>query len=228
VTRYIIIVAVSLSLVACSDKSEFVSNLGEFEYPMDSLRRGKTFVFKKNGSDQCNFIDRKVMTVDGVDYLSVEVYDDQFKKYSERWEMNSNASKLLEQYVYHYPDSQNTLYTKHPTYDIEGHDIDVGKKYPGTFWKSEVTIDFIKGRTSTTMMFMMEDKLVVMGEKRDVLVYSSETLEEAWMKYFPLFGSETEYDGQYTYARGLGLVEYYLDNGEDEGLWTLSEIRDTM
>lgn len=225
-TRYIFCLFLLISLSSCTVDNEPIERLKDFEYPLDSLNKGKLFVYKKNAPQEYFFIEQKRMTDNGVDYLLYETYNTKQKLSSDKFIVSNSGIQFIETYLYTYLDSLNDDYKKDKGEILEVKNLNDGLKYRGTLIKTKnLTSGKFAGSAVTRERFAREDKFRLKDRSVDVLVFTSETEAKAWLKLFPLFSTKTKYTGENYYARGFGLVKFSMGTDAKYSEWTLIEIK---
>jgi hypothetical protein len=210
----------------CSSDKEPIQRLQGYEYPFDSLRDGKIFVYKKNVPDECYFVEQKLVRENGTDYIINESYDLKKKISGEKLKVTVDGLEQIETYLYQYPDSLKNEYQKEKGEIVESKNINDGQKYRGFFVKINIlTSGNIRGSMTVQQTFIREDKLQFNGQELDVLVFTNDITAKAWHRFIPFFSSETIYTGENYYARGLGLIRYSTNTDTEKFEWTLEEIR---
>jgi|GEM_PF-2365367 len=227
--RNILYLLILISISACSDNEpihrEAIQRLKEFEYPLDSLRDGKVFIYT-NDLGEYFFVEQKKVTENGVDYILKESCEAKKKSSSEKFKMINNEIELIETYIYDYPDSLSDEFTKDKAEILETRNLNDGLKYRGSILKLAQSIGNFRGKMTTKQTFIREDKLQIIGQNLDVLVFTNDIYAKAWHRYVPFFSTQTTYTGENYYARGLGLVKYTTKaDAEETDEWTLYEIR---
>ncbi len=226
--RFIILFSFVLLVMSCSRDAEFIESEGKYAYPLDSLKEGKTFVFRKINSEEYSFTDQKLITEGGVDYVVVESYDLKRKNTAQRWEVNKYGMKLVEGFVYYYPDSTRNEYIKLKSESLACEDVDDGQAYNGTVIQHKVSTGKFSGEFTSRGTYLREDKVLVFNKELDAIVFREEMRTKTWIKYVPFFSTETIYQGENFYAQGYGIVRYTISGGKNAGEWVLSDIWDMI
>jgi hypothetical protein len=209
----------------CSNDNEPIRRLEGYEYPLDSLRDGKIFVYKKNVPNEYYFVEQKLVKENDVEYIINESYDLKEKISAGKFKITNEGIEEIETYLYSYPDSLKNEYQKDRGEILESKNIN-GQKYRGSFIKMKIlTSGNIRGNMSAKQTFIREDKLHFKGQDLDVLVFTNDITVKAWHRFIPFFSSETIYTGENYYARGLGLVKYSTNTGTEKFEWTLEEVK---
>ncbi len=210
----------------CSSDKEPIKRLVGYEYPLDSLREGKIFVYKKNVPNEYYFVEQKLIKENDVEYILNESYDLKEKVSASKFKLTNEGIEEIETYLYRYPDSLKNEYQKDKGEILESKNITDGQKYRGSFIKMKIlTSGNIRGNMTAQQIFIREDKLKFNGQDLDVLVFTNDITVKAWHRFVPFFSSETTYTGENYYARELGLVKYSTNTDSEKFEWTLKEIK---
>lgn len=214
-----------LMLVNCTNKNEPLVRLPDYEYPLDSLREGKVFVYKKNRTNELAFLEQWVMEENGSDFIVAEWYDTRQKLSASKIKVTPDAMEEVASYLYYYPDSLSSEYDKIKGKIVESRNTDDGKAYKGYVTAVDTDAGYIQGSVTTRQVFQKEDKFRFQGQDLDALVFASETTSKGWFKFIPFISNKTVYKGNSYYARGLGLVRYGMNTETEKSEWMLVEIR---
>jgi len=210
----------------CSSDKEPIQRLVGYEYPLDSLRDGKIFVYKKNVPSEYYFVEQKLVRENDVEYILSESYDLKEKISAGKFKLTNEGIEEIETYLYRYPDSLKNEYQKDTGEILESKNLADGQKYRGSFIKMKIlTSGNIRGNMTAQQTFIREDKLQFNGQDLDVLVFTNDITVKAWHRFIPFFSSETIYTGENYYGRGLGLVKYSTNTDTEKFEWTLKEIK---
>lgn len=224
--RQCIIVLLAALFAGCTGEKEPIQRLTEFEYPLDSLGKGKVFVYKEKSDGGYRYVEERKVRESGIDFLMLEIYSENQRVSSDKYKITDTGSELVESYIYHYPDSVSEKFTKDKTDVYEVKNLS-GKKFRGTYLELRtVTSSNIKAAMTAKEEFKSEGKLEVGNQLLDVLVFTSHVKVTARHRYIPFFSSETVYTGEYIYAKGLGLVKYTANTDTESSEWELVDIKD--
>lgn len=221
--RYLLII---IFFTNCSGDKVAIQRLKEFEYPLDSLDKGKIFVFKRTPDGEYYYVEQKRVKESGTDFILQETYDTKQRVSAEKYKITEDGKELVESYLYNYPDSLSKNFIKDKGEVYELRNITDGHKYRGTYLELRIlTSGNIKGQTIAKETFKREDKLMVNNQVVDVLVFTNDMKVSARHRYIPFFSSESVYTGENIYARQLGLVKYNTRKGDEFFEWELVDIK---
>ena len=224
--RHLFYLLTIILLSNCSSDKEPIKRLEGYEYPLDSLREGKIFVYKKNVPNEYYFVEQKLIKENDVEYILNESYDLKEKVSAGKFKLTNEGIEEIETYLYRYPDSLKNEYQKDKGEILESKNITDGQKYRGSFIKMKIlTSGNIRGNMTAQQIFIREDKLKFNGQDLNVLVFTNDITVKAWHRFVPFFSSETTYTGENYYARELGLVKYSTNTDTEKFEWTLNEIK---
>jgi hypothetical protein len=210
----------------CSGDRGPIQRLTGYEYPLDSLRDRKIFVYKKNVPNEYYFVEQKLIRENDTEYILNESYDLKQKISAGKFRITKDGIEEIETYLYRYPDSLKNEYQKDKGEILESKNITDGQKYRGSFIKMKIlTSGNIRGNMTAQQTFIREDKLPFNGQDLDVLVFTNDITVKAWHRFIPFFSSETIYTGENYYARGIGLVKYSTNTDTEKFEWTLVDIK---
>ncbi len=215
-----------LLLSACGPDKEPISRFIDFEYPLDSLRRGKVFVYKKNVPNDYHFVEDKLVDENGMRYILRETSNMSGRVSSEKYAVRDNGIEVMEVLFYRY-DSLTKESVTDQTELTELKNLDNGLPYRGYSVEINITEGqgSTEGKVSSKQIFIRQDKLDVMQQRVDVLVFTNDFVVSSWYKYLPFISKSITYTGENYYARGLGLVKYSQVTAGQNFEWELVAIR---
>ena len=223
--RQLIIILLTGLFASCSGDKEPIQRLGEFEYPLDSLSRGKIFVYKNKSDGEYYYVEQKRITESGIDFIIQETYSKDQRVSAEKYKITDTSKELIESYLYSYPDSLSKSFIKDKAEVYEFKNLK-GQKYRGTYSELRIiTSSNIKATVTTKEEFKNEGKLKINNQILDVLIFTSDIKTTARHRYIPFFSSETVYTGEHTYAKQIGLIKYTTNTDTESSEWELVDIK---
>jgi hypothetical protein len=211
----------------CSGDTEPIRRLHGYEYPWDSLKDGRIFVYRKNTPGEYLFIERRLVNENGVEYVLSESYDLNKKISAEKFRLTTAGLEEIETYLYRYPDSLKNQFQKDKGEILESRNILDGQKYRGSIFKMKIlTSGNIQGKMTVQETYIREDRIRLTEKDSllNVLIFKSDMTVKAWHKFLPFFSSETIYTGENFYGEGLGLVRFSTNTANETSEWTLERI----
>lgn len=226
-TRIILLLFISLTIHSCSDV-ETVARIPKYEYPRDSLRTGKRFIYKKIVSseplyDSVVFMNRKIIEEDGRTFFVLETGEpgqpirtrDKFETLPEGYKYSESVYFLLDSGLAPKPlRSKIVMYRSFPD------------KYRGVATRLKMNFEGVNMESKTTETFLREDSLVILGKKRHAITFQVHTVIISKGKFSLFQSNESVIDGEYTVAEGLDLVRFSNNMRGTNEVWKLVSIED--
>jgi hypothetical protein len=207
-----------MMLVGCNNKPEPIEILYDYEFPLDSLKGGKSFVFQDRVSHQIGSYQRKKVVDGGVVYLEEEDYKNYAIYISSRQRITEKGT--LYEACYKHLAAHDTA-KGFPMTILESRSVHDGRQYRGTHRVFRGEWSHYWERLVFDEVFEKQDTLHWYGEVKDVLVFTYNKKYSTRNRYFP-FNTVVyeEENGKNYYAKGIGLIRSTSESSD----WILTGI----
>jgi len=75
-------------------------------------------------------------------------------------------------------------------------------------------------------VFSREGAMRIDGQEVATVIFDTKGEASAWVTYFPIISTKSIYNGENVYAKGKGLVRYWVESENKREEWELVEIVD--
>lgn len=217
-------------LANCSSRDrEPVARLVDYEYPLDSLCKGKILRYKKKGSNKYSEFRLGCMKEEGQDYL-IEVMLKSGKPQADyKYRITPTDRELVASSTYLYENTLSDVYTKEAVTITAFRPILDGSKYRGIFIEEDVaTRGGYSGEVLFEEVFSREGAMRIDGQEVATVIFNTKGETSAWVTYLPIISTKSIYEGENVYAKGKGLVRFWLETENKREEWELVEIVDAQ
>jgi len=216
-------ILVILLAFGCSQSNNNLNSLKEYQYPLDELNDGKTFIFQNTLSKEKKHEYLSLITKNNQIVLS-GVQSDEVIKFDSTIRTTEYPPKLLETYYFEYDTIGQFIKT------VKGEIIEeLYFKNNSPYSSRESTIKYkindVELEFHIIDSYIKDTSYIWNGVEIPALYFDRKAEMKTSHSYIPFMDEEMKFNGYTIYAKNIGLIKYGVFVGDEKNEWELVMIK---